>query len=98
MTTAFYSIQKGSAAAERILTILETENESHKSLLALKSFSDNIRFKNISFKYTSEISLQNINLTITKGEMIAIVGESGGGKSTLVELLLKFHSKLLNSF
>ena len=92
LTTAFYSIQKGSAAAERVLEIIK-KNETHKTNLPLiKNFQDSIVFKNVFFKHSSEVNLKNINLQIKKGEKIAIVGESGSGKSTLIELLLQFYS------
>jgi subfamily B ATP-binding cassette protein MsbA len=92
LTTAFYSIQKGSAAAERVLTILESENEIKKTVPIIQRFQDDILFKNVSFKYENDINLKNINLKINKGDKIAIVGESGSGKSTLIELLLRLHS------
>ena len=92
LTTAFYSIQKGAASADRIFEILEFKNE--KTKLLNHNFDKNISFKNISFKYENDIALKNINLTISKGEKVVIVGESGAGKSTLIELLLKFYDPL----
>jgi len=92
LTTAFYSIQKGAASADRVFEILEFKNEETK--LLNQNFDHNISFTNISFKYANDIALKNINLTIRKGEKVVIVGESGSGKSTLVELLLKFYDPL----
>ena len=92
LTSAFYSIQKGSASAERVLNILEYENDNKESLIQINQFDNEIRFKDVSFKYKDDINLQNINLKITKGQKIGIVGESGSGKSTLIELLLQFYS------
>ncbi len=91
LTTAFYSIQKGSASAERVLNILDTKNDTEKKLKSINTFQEKIEYTNISFKYHEEINLHNINLKINKGDKIAIVGESGSGKSTLIELLLKFY-------
>jgi len=92
LTTAFYSIQKGSAAADRVLSILEPEIEITPNLPVIENFKNNILFKDVCFKYNKEINLKNINLHIQKGKKIAIVGESGSGKSTLIELLLQFYS------
>ncbi|MBF25814.1 MAG: antibiotic ABC transporter ATP-binding protein [Flavobacteriales bacterium] len=92
LTTAFYSIQKGSASAERILNILNQPDRIEAKLKLTSMFSDKIEYKNLSFKYHQEININNINLEIKKGEKIAIVGESGCGKTTLIELLLKFYN------
>jgi len=91
LTTAFYSIQKGSGAVKRVLTILDAENEDKIELKSIKKFNKSIICKDVSFKYNDEINLKSINIEIHKGEKIAIVGESGSGKSTLIELLLKLH-------
>jgi len=91
LTTAFYSIQKGAAAAERVLVFLDQEDEMKKSLPVIRQFNDAIKFKNVSFQYSDEINIANINLTIKHGDKIGIVGESGAGKSTLIELLLSFY-------
>ena len=90
LTTAFYSIQKGSASAERIIDILEQPEDTSVSLKPIKSFKT-ICFDNVSLKSSEDFIINNINLIIQKGQKIAIVGESGSGKSTLLELLLKFH-------
>ena len=89
LTTAFYSIQKGSAAAKRVLNILDVPIDHN--LPYVKNFTTNILFKDVCFKHDEEINLKNINLTINKGDRVAIVGESGAGKSTLVELLLNLY-------
>jgi ABC-type multidrug transport system fused ATPase/permease subunit len=59
--------------------------------LPIKDFSDTIIFKNVSFKYSENLVLKNINLEIKKGKTIALVGQSGSGKSTLVDLIPRFH-------
>lgn len=90
LTTAFYSIQKGAASAERIMNILEHPIDNTQSLKFIDCFKT-ISFDNVSFKSSEGIILKNVNLNIEKGQKIAIVGESGSGKSTLLELLLKFY-------
>ena len=93
LTTSYYYIQKGSAAAERVYEILETDNkikniDNPKEILKLeKSISFNIK----SFKYENLNVLSNLNFKINKGEKVALVGQSGGGKSTIVDLLARFY-------
>jgi subfamily B ATP-binding cassette protein MsbA len=93
LTQGFYSIQKGIASAERIFEILDADEiiEEKKDALPLKSFNNEIEYRNVSFKYDNEPVLKNINLKINKGQIIAVVGESGAGKSTLVDLLPRFY-------
>lgn len=86
-------IQKGVASFDRIekllnepITVPEPESGT-----ALKQFKDKIEFKNVWFKYQDRDILKNINLTIRKGETIALVGPSGAGKSTLADLLPRFY-------
>ena len=92
----FYSLQKGMASADRIFEVLDAEEVivEKRDALPLPEFNDSIIYNNVSFHYNenadSEV-LKNINLTIPKGKMIALVGESGGGKSTLVDLLPRFY-------
>ncbi len=92
-TSAFYSIQKGSASASRIYEILDTENTLTDKTDAkeITEFKDSITFENVSFSYEKKDVLKNINLTITKGETIALVGQSGSGKSTLTDLISRFY-------
>ena len=93
LTTSYYHIQKGSAAAERVYDILDSKNEitnidSPKHITLL---NNNIEFKNVSFKYENTEVLTDINFNIDKGKMIALVGESGSGKSTIADLLTRFY-------
>ncbi len=88
------SIKEGSAASDRIFKLLDTDVKisDAPNAVVLKSFEENIVFRNISFKYEkSETILDNISLTINKGEIIAIVGPSGAGKSTLADLIPRFY-------
>ena len=93
LTSSYYHIQKGSAAAERIYDILDTENEitDVESPKKIKLFNNKIEFKNLSFKYENTDVLTDIDFSISKGNMIALVGQSGGGKSTLADLLARFY-------
>ncbi|HKJ06233.1 MAG TPA: ABC transporter ATP-binding protein, partial [Flavobacteriaceae bacterium] len=93
ISTAFYSIQRGNASAERILKVLESENTitDKPNAIEKSSFNKTISFKNISFKYKDEYVLKNFSLTINKGEKVALVGQSGSGKSTLANLITRFY-------
>lgn len=90
---AWYNIQRGMASAERIDSILL----AHNSIVEIPdpvrktSFSTDITFRNVSFRYEQAAVLNNINLTIHKGQKVALVGASGAGKSTLVDLIPRFY-------
>jgi len=90
---AWYSIQKGMASMERIDKILKAVNtiKEPANPQHLDSLQSCIKYDNISFKYSSEPVLCNINLEIKKGMTVALVGQSGSGKSTLVDLLPRFY-------
>ncbi|MBX2898062.1 MAG: ABC transporter ATP-binding protein [Cyclobacteriaceae bacterium] len=87
------SLQKGTIAAERIFSIIDLKPaiESKPGARKLHSFEKEIVFKNVSFAYESETVLKQIDLTIPKGKTIALVGPSGGGKSTLADLVPRFY-------
>lgn len=86
-------IQKGLIAARRIFEIIDSDEKimEKSDAIPLKTLKENILFENVSFAYDNEQILSNINLKIKKGETIAIVGHSGGGKSTITNLLLRFY-------
>ncbi len=94
LSTAYYNIQKGMASADRIQHIMEAEiriieKENAKSV---SSFKQSIELRNIGFSHAEGKSvLHNINLTIQKGKMIALVGPSGAGKSTIADMLPRFY-------
>jgi len=87
------SLQRGSASAERIFAVIDTvpEIRNKPDAKPLQQFADSIEFRNVSFAYDKEYVLKDINLTIKKGQTIALVGPSGGGKSTLADLVPRFY-------
>jgi len=87
------SLQRGTASATRIFSIIDQEPQikSKPNAIELKSFEKSIEFKNVSFAYDAHNVLENINLTIEKGKTLALVGPSGGGKSTLADLVPRFY-------
>ncbi len=91
-STGYYNIQKGMAAFERVEQILDIEVKIKDSVNALpvRKFETCIEFRNVSFAYNSGLVLNNIDLKIEKGRTLAIVGKSGSGKSTMVDLLPRF--------
>jgi subfamily B ATP-binding cassette protein MsbA len=87
------TVQDGMAAAKRIFEVLDTEPEIKNregAVQASRNFTT-IEFKKLSFKYEDQLILKDINLTVQAGETIAIVGKSGGGKTTLVNLIPRFY-------
>jgi subfamily B ATP-binding cassette protein MsbA len=93
ITQSYYSIQKGIASAERIFEVLDAQEviKEKPNASTVKGFNHEIVFDHVNFKYESDWVLKDINLQIPKGKIIAIVGESGGGKSTIVDLLPRFY-------
>ena len=91
--TGFYSMQKGIASAERIFEILDAEEviEEKPNAMKISSFEKEIEYKNVFFKYKNDNVLKEIDCKIEKGRIIALVGQSGGGKSTFVDLLPRFY-------
>jgi len=93
LSRATYKVKKATAAAERIFNIIDNKTVVKEDLDAqnIKSFDERIEIKNISFSYENEIILNNFNLSIEKGENIALVGQSGSGKSTIANLICRFY-------
>lgn len=93
ISKASYSVKKGNAAAERILEILETENniQDKPDAFEKNSFENNISIENLSFKYKDELVLKNFSLQVLKGDTVALVGQSGSGKSTIANLITRFY-------
>ena len=93
-STALYSIQKGAAAMDRIDQILNAESsiQEPEHPKPLKEFNREIKYHDVSFAYRPDrIVLKDVNVTIAKGKTIALVGQSGSGKSTFVDLLPRFY-------
>lgn len=86
-------IQKGQVSAQRIFELLDTNIliKDKENAVEISSFQDKIEFKNVSFGYAEKNVIQNLNLTIHKGETIALVGPSGSGKSTIANLVTRFY-------
>lgn len=93
MSKASYSVKKGNAAAERVLEIIESENplKDKPNAINKKEFTKEIKFENIWFKYENDYVLKDFSLTIPKGKMVALVGQSGSGKSTITNLITRFY-------
>ena len=93
ISKALYSIKKGNAAAARILEVLETPNPIVDPVKPKKmsAFNKGVRFNKVSFAYEDELVIDKLNLTIPKGSSVALVGPSGGGKSTIANLVPRFY-------
>lgn len=87
------SLQRGTASANRIFSLIDQKPVilNKPGAVPLREFTDSIQFKNVSFAYNSDLVLKDINLSIPKGKTIALVGPSGGGKSTLADLIPRFY-------
>ena len=90
---AGYNIPKGLASMERIDKILQAENniKEKPNPVHINEFKHKIEFRDVSFRYGEKWVLRHINLTIEKGKTVAIVGQSGGGKSTMVDLIPRYY-------
>lgn len=101
MSNAVAKIQKGIAAYQRIEGLLNEQAivQEVADPVAISTLNESIELRDIYFSYTSENTpvLSSINLTIPKGKTIALVGPSGGGKSTLVDLIPRFHDPVSGS-
>ncbi|WP_300440922.1 ABC transporter ATP-binding protein [Christiangramia sp.] len=93
ISKASYSVKKGNAAAERILAVLETPSTINDAPDAIdkKEFEKEISIEKISFSYEKEKVLKNFSVKVSKGKTIALVGQSGSGKSTIANLITRFY-------
>ncbi len=93
LSTGYYRVQKGIASAERIFGFLDAEEVivEIETPIQKTNFENSIQYKNVSFKYEDDYVLNGVDLDIEKGKMIALVGSSGAGKTTLADLLPRFY-------
>ncbi|MDG1761180.1 MAG: ABC transporter ATP-binding protein [Flavobacteriaceae bacterium] len=93
ISKASYVVKKGNAAAERVLEILETVShiQDPENPVEKKSFDSEIELKDVSFQYEENQVLSSISLTIPKGKTVALVGQSGSGKTTISNLIPRLY-------
>ena len=93
ITTVNYNFQKGNASAQRIFEILETENPiADKPNAQEKNTLENgLELQEVSFKYEDDLVIRNLSLEVPKGKTVALVGQSGSGKSTIANLITRFY-------
>ncbi len=93
ISKASYAVKNGLAAAERVFEVLEVENTitNKENAIVKETFTDKISIENINFSYAEENVLKNFSLEIPKGKTVALVGQSGSGKSTIANLLTRFY-------
>ncbi len=91
LSKSYAALQKGLVSADRIFRILDTPVGIEDGPRPVEEFRQEIRFDHVSFAYGEEAVLRDVNLTIPKGKVVAIVGPSGAGKSTLADLLPRFY-------
>ena len=93
ISKASYRVKNGVAAADRVFEILKQNNTitEDKNAIDLKTFENSIELRNISFKYDDDYVLKDFSMTVKKGQTVALVGQSGSGKSTIANLLTRFY-------
>jgi subfamily B ATP-binding cassette protein MsbA len=93
ISRASYNVKKGNAAAERVLEILETESTivDKPNAIEKSDFNQSVDIDRISFKYEEEWVLKDFSLKVPKGSTVALVGQSGSGKSTIANLITRFY-------
>ena len=93
ISKASYSVKSGMAAAQRVFEVLEVENAitDKPNAIVKESFLENITIENINFRYEDENVLKNFSIEVPKGKTVALVGQSGSGKSTIANLLTRFY-------
>ncbi|MEW7290474.1 ABC transporter ATP-binding protein [Aquimarina sp. 2304DJ70-9] len=93
ISKASYKVKAGNAAADRVLEVLNTISplEDKQNAIVKDNFDDQVSFENISFKYQDDYVLKDFSLNIKKGKTVALVGQSGSGKSTIANLVTRFY-------
>lgn len=92
-TDAFSNINQGIAAGERVLGLLDTKSQisNEPDAVELTGFREAIEFRNVRFAYENKEVIKGISFTVRRGETVALVGPSGGGKSTISDLIPRFY-------
>jgi subfamily B ATP-binding cassette protein MsbA len=93
ISKASYGVKRGNAAAERVMEILNTESplKDRPNAQIKTNFEKEITINNINFKYEDQLVLKNFSMRVSKGKTIALVGQSGSGKSTIANLVTRFY-------
>ncbi len=93
LAKAWYNVQKGAASADRLGDLVNAKNviEDIPNATVLNGFDNAIEYNSVSFKYDKDLVLKDVSFKIEKGKTVALVGASGGGKSTLADLLPRFY-------
>ena len=93
LSDSFSNIYLGIAAGERVLALIDTKPQiiSKKDARVIQGFTQSVEFRNVSFAYQEKMVLTNINFVIPQGKTVALVGPSGGGKSTISDLVPRFY-------
>ncbi|MBT8244572.1 MAG: ATP-binding cassette domain-containing protein [Winogradskyella sp.] len=93
ISKASYKVKTGNASADRVLEILNTQSpiKDNANAISKSDFNSEIAIKNISFKYEDDLVLKNFTLKVPKGKSVALVGQSGSGKSTIANLVTRFY-------
>lgn len=93
ISRASYDMRRGNAAAERILEILDYDNpiKERENPVVIKDFTTAITLNNVTFAYAEQPVLTNFSLEVPKGKTVALVGQSGSGKSTIANLITRFY-------
>ena len=93
LSSSFSTIHSGIAAGVRVLDLIDTKQEvqDKENAIELTGFKETLTFKNVHFSYGDKEVLSNVDFTINKGQKVALVGPSGGGKSTMMDLIPRFY-------
>jgi len=91
VVNAISSFQQGTVAAERIFNILDSESKVKSGTMKFSNFNESIKVNGVSFAYEHNEVIQNVNIEIPKSKKVAFVGASGSGKSTMLDLIIRFY-------
>lgn len=93
ISKASYKVKKGNAAAERVIHVLENKSQINdpKDNKIISTFDESIQFNNVNFSYNNENAIKEFSFELKKGETLALVGQSGSGKSTMTNLVNRFY-------